>query len=407
MKKEVLFCSLTILVAFSFTCDLNSQDWPQWLGPDRNATVSGFKVPSAWPAELKENWKVTVGTGDASPSLSGSKIYLFTRQGNDEVILCLDATTGKETWKSSYPASSVTGPASSHPGPRGTPAVANGKVVTYGATGILTCLDASTGKLVWRKENPANEWPTFFTGSSPLITDGICIIYTGKTKAGLILALDLNTGNEKWKWTGDGPSYATPAVMTISGTKQLVFQTESNLIGLNFADGRLLWEVPAAPAQRFYNSASPYVDGQTIFYTGQGTGIRAIRIDSQGNTYTARELWTNNEVGTKWNTPVLKNGFLYGFSDTRRLFCVNATDGKTAWIDPATNSDFSTIVDCGTVLIGLTSTGNLLVFNPDSRAYGEIKKYKVSDTPVYTFPLVAGNRIYIKDAESLTLYTIN
>ncbi len=407
MKKEVLFCSLTILAAFLLTCNLNSQDWPQWLGPERNATVTGFKAPASWPAELKQNWKVTVGTGDASPSLSGNRIYLFTRQGGDEAVLCLDAGTGKEIWKSTYPASAVTGPATSHPGPRGTPAVANGKVVTFGATGILSCLDASTGKLIWRKENPANEFPTFFTGTSPLLMDGLCIIYTGKVKDGRILALDLNTGNERWRWTGDGPSYATPAVMTINGAKQLVFQTESNLIGLNFIDGRLLWKVPAAPVQRFYNSASPYVNGQNIYYTGQGNGIKAIRIDRQGDAFSAKELWSNSEVGTKWNTPILKNGYLYGFSDTRRIFCVNATNGQTAWIDPATNSDFSTIVDCGTVLIGLASTGNLIVFNPDSRDYSEVKKYKVSDTPVYAFPVVTGNRIFVKDAESLTLYTIN
>jgi outer membrane protein assembly factor BamB len=85
---------------------------------------------------------------------------------------------------------------------------------------------------------------------------------------------------------------------------------------------------------------------------------------------------------------------------------MNASDGKTAWIDNAVNSDFATIVDCGSVLIGLPSTANLIVFKPDPSAYSEVAKYKVSETAIYAFPIIAGNKIYIKDAESLILYNI-
>ena len=237
--------------------------------------------------------------------------------------------------------------------------------------------------------------------------DGICIIHVGKKDDGQILALDLNTGNEKWKWTGDGPAYSTPAVMTIDGNKHLICQTEKSLLALNLADGKLLWKIETAPAQRFYNASSPYVDGPTVYYTGQGTGIKALRVEKQGNQFTTKELWSNTEVGAKWNTPVLKDGFLYGFTDARKLYCVNATTGQTAWIDPTTNSDFSTIVDCGSVLVGLASTGNLIVFKPDPGAYTEIVKYKVAETPVYGFPVISGNQVYIKDADALMLYRIN
>lgn len=384
-----------------------SQDWPQWRGIGRDGKVTGFKEPSSWPAELKQEWKINVGYGDATPALSGNKIFLNTRQGADEVILCLDAATGKELWKNQYASAALTGPASSHPGPRSTPAVAEGKVVTFGATAILSCLDANTGKLLWRRENPANAFPQFYTGMSPLIVDNLCIVHAGTNDNGQVIALDLKTGNEKWIWSGDGPAYASPSIMTFEGRKHLIVQTEKNLLALDLADGKLLWQVVTPVQQRYYNCVSPYIDGQTIYYTGQGTGIKALKVEKSGKEYVTKELWSNSGVGAKWNTPVLKDGFLYGFTDQKRIYCLNASTGQTAWIENAVNGDFATIVDCGSVIIGLPVTSNLIVFKPESAAYAEVAKYKVSDTPIYSYPVVAGNLIYIKDVENLILFKIN
>jgi outer membrane protein assembly factor BamB len=324
------------------------------------------------------------------------------------VILCLDAATGNEKWNSVLPGvPPVTGPSASHPGPRSTPAIADGKIVTFGATGILSCTDAATGKPIWVRDNPTITVPTFFTGTSPLIVDGLCIIHIGTKDNGEVLALDLNTGAEKWKWSGDGPAYASPSVMNIDKKKHLIVQTEKNLISLDLADGKMQWQIPTVPANRFYNCASPYIDGKKIYYTGQGTGTKAIEVSKEGNQFVTKELWSTAEVGAKWNTPVLKDGYLYGFTDQKRIYCINASDGKTAWIDNATNSDFATMVDCGQVLIGLASTGNLIVLKPDPKAYTEVAKIKVAGTTVYAFPIVAGNMIYVKDAETLMMYKIN
>ena len=393
MKKSSLKISVIIVISLLSSTNSFSQDWPQWRGLNRDGKVTGFKAPATWPAELKQEWKVTVGFSDATPVLAGKNIYLNTRQGDQEEILCLDAATGKELWKNTYAAIAVTGPsASQHPGPRGTPAVSNGKIVTFGATGILSCLDAATGKLIWRKDNPTNAFPAFFTGASPIIIDGVCIISIGKKDDGQVVAYDLNSGNEKWKWSGDGPSYSSPSVMTIEGKKLLIVITEKNIMALNLADGKLLCQSATPVQQRFYNCVSPYIDGQTIYLTGQGTGTKAIKVEKSGNEYITKEIWSNPEVGAKWNTPVLKDGFLYGFTDQKRIYCLNAATGQTAWIDNVVNSDFSTIVDCGSVIIGLTSTDNLIVLKPDGKAYSEVVKYKVSDTPIYAYPVICGEQ---------------
>jgi len=405
MKNVRLIISVLVtLFVLSSSVSL-CQDWPQWRGPDRDGKITGFKAPAVWPSDMKQAWKVNVGSGDATPVLAGNKIYLNTRQGDQEIVLCLEAETGKEVWKTSYPSMAVTGPsASQHPGPRGTPAISNGKIVTFGAAGILSCLDAATGKLIWRKDNPTNAYPAFFTGASPLIVDGMCIIHLGKKDDGQVIAYDLKSGDEKWKWSGDGPSYSSPSVMTIDGKKLLVVITEKNIMALSLTDGKQLWQIATPVQQRFYNCASPYIDGQTIYLTGQGTGMKAIKVEKTGNDYTTKELWSNAEVGAKWNTPVLKDGFLYGFTDQKRIYCINAATGQTAWIDNAVNSDFSTIVDCGSFIIGLTSTDNLIVMKPDSKAYSEVVKYKVSETAIYAYPVISGNSIYIKDAETLMKY---
>jgi outer membrane protein assembly factor BamB len=407
MKKFSLLISLTTVLIIIGSLSISAQDWPQWRGINRDGKVNGFKAPRKWPKELTQVWKVNVGFGDATPLLVDKKMLLSTRQGTDEVILCLDAITGKELWKVIYAAPAVTGPAAPHAGPRSTPAFSNGKVVTLGVSGILSCLNTADGKVLWRKENPANAFPTFFTGMSPLIVDGLCIVHVGKKDNGEVIAYDLNTGNEKWKWAGEGPAYSSPSIMTVDGKKLVILLTEKNIMALGLTDGKLLWQIAAPPQQRFYNCVSPYIDGQTIVYSGQGLGSKAIKIEKQGDQFITKELWTNAEVGAKWNTPVLKDGFLYGFSDQKRIYCLNYSTGQTAWIDNAVNSDFSTIVDCGSVIIGLTSTFNLIVFKPNEKEYTELAKYKVSETAIYSYPVISRNNIYIKDAESLIKLKIN
>ncbi len=402
-----LFFMISGLLLLLVNLNAFSQDWPQWMGANRDGKVSGFVAPGTWPAELTPQWKVVVGLGDASPVMAGGKIYSFTRQGDDEVIMCLDAATGKELWQNKYPALAITGPASSlHSGPRSTPAIGEGKIVTLGVGGVITCLDVKTGTLLWRNENFTKELPVFFTALSPMISKGICVVHVGGKDTGEIIALDLKTGKPKWECICDGPSYASLAMMTIDGKQQIVDLTATCLAGIDPVNGMMLWDFPVPAQNRFYNSASPVIDGQHVIITGQGQGTKAIKIEKQGNKYVASELWKNSELGTKWNTPVLKDGFLYGLSDGRKLFCMNAKTGQTAWIDDKLHNDFGTIVDAGSVIIALPQTSNIVVYKPDEKAYTEVALIKVADTPTYSFPVLAGNRIFIKDKESLAMIMV-
>jgi outer membrane protein assembly factor BamB len=397
-----------------------ADDWPQWRGPNRDNKVAGFAEPKTWPKELTQKWKVKVGLGDASPVLAGGKVYAFTRQDKDEVFLCLDAGDGHEIWKDHYAAQEVNGPSSrDHPGPRSTPAVAEGKVCTLGVGGVLSCLDAEKGAVVWRKDTKGV--PRFFTASSPIIIDGTCVAQLGgQGKSGEVVAYDLASGDEKWKWTGEGPAYASPVLMTVDGTKQLVMLTETSVVGVGAADGKLLWEVPfEAKGMGAYNSITPVVDGQTVIVAREGTGTTALKVEKKDDGFAAKELWQKKQSAGKFNTPMLKDGLLYGLSPASgggggggmrdaptNFFCMDAQTGDVLWTDSTKRGTCGAVLDAGPVLLALTSDSTLVAFKPDNKGYSELASYKVADTPTWGVPVISGNRVFVKDRDSLTLWTI-
>ncbi|MBM4037224.1 MAG: hypothetical protein FJ290_01810 [Planctomycetes bacterium] len=383
-----------------------AQDWPQWRGPSREGKVAGFTAPQTWPKALTQKWTVPVGPGDSTPALVGDKLYVFTRQGGEELMLCLNASDGKELWRDKYEAVAATGGAARHPGPRSSPVVADGKLVVIGIGGILSCLDTS-GKLLWRKDPFPKTVPTFFTAMSPVVVDGLAIAHLGGQGNGGLIAYDLATGDEKWRWAGEAPQYSSPIVATIEGVKQLITLTEKSIVGVAAADGKLLWQVPFIPQDRAYNSATPIVDGQTVYVTGAARGTKALKIEKQGDAFAAKELWSNPDVAVQFNTPVLKDGFLYGQTNRGNLFCLDAKDGKTAWLDAAQRGrGFAAILDLGSVLLALPSTSELLVLKPNPKQCEEVAKYKVSEAATYAHPVVAGNRIFIRDEKSVALWTL-
>jgi outer membrane protein assembly factor BamB len=385
-----------------------AQDWPQWRGAHRDAKASGFNAPKTWPKELAQKWKVTVGSGDATPALVGDKLYVFSRQENEEVLRCLDAASGKELWQDKYAVDALTGPDSSvHSGPRSSPVVAGGKVITLGVFGALSCLDAATGKVNWRKNDFPGAWPRFHTAMSPIIVDNLCIAQLGKESDGAMVAYDLASGEQKWKWTGEGPGYASPVLLTVGDTKMIITETSKSIVGVAVNDGKLLWQAPYAPQGMAYNAATPIVDGQTVIFCGQGRGARAVKIEKQGDTFAAKELWSNPENSVQFNTPVLKNGLLFGLSQRGNFFCINAETGKTAWSDPVGGrGGFGSVVDAGSILLALNSKSQLTAFEPSDKEYNEVASLKLSDKQTYAYPVLAGNRLFVKDQDSVALMAI-
>jgi outer membrane protein assembly factor BamB len=379
---------------------VGAQDWPQWRGPNRDNHVTGFTEPKTWPKELTQKWKVKVGEGLASPVLVGDKVFVFASQDNDEVTLCLEAASGKELWKDKYAAPSIGGAAGRFPikGPRSAPAVADGKVCTVGVDGTVSCLDAASGKKIWRNETKSR--PKFYVSASPVVVDGVCV---AQLSAGLT-AFDLASGEKKWQSSGIGEAYGSPAVATLGGVKQVVMASDRSLVGIAAADGKQLWKTAFSVGR--YPTATPVIDGSTVI-----AGGIAFTVEKKGDEFTVTQLW-KDQAPHPYCTPVLKDGLIYGFSGrdnmdaNGKLYCQDAKTGKVLWADTAGRGQSGYILDAGTVLVALNTDSNLLVFKPSKEGYMEVTKYKVADSPTWAEPILAGNRVFVKDRDNLILWTI-
>ena len=161
---------------------------------------------------------------------------------------------------------------------------------------------------------------------------------------------------------------------------------------------------------RSYNAATPIVDDQTIIVAGQG--VKAFQINKKDDSFAVKELWTNPDINISFNTPVLKDGSIYGLSGANSLFCLDAKTGKTLWTSDLAGGGgrgrggFGSVVDAGSVLFALTPASELIVFKPSDKEFSQVAKIKVAQTPTYSYPVVAGNRVFIKDQDAVTMYTV-
>ena len=199
---------------------------------------------------LNQRWKIEVGLGYATPLVEDDRVYLFSRQGDDEVMSAIDADSGKVVWRTAYPAPfTMHGGAAAHgPGPKSTPVFSNGRLFAIGMTGIVTAFDAASGEEVWQK--PGSSVVPMYTSHafSPVVEAGTVIFHVGGHDQGALTAYDIDSGEVKWSWDGDGPGYGSPIVADFGGVRQVVTVTQAKVVGVEAATGALLWERPFAAA---------------------------------------------------------------------------------------------------------------------------------------------------------------
>ncbi|MGB7925878.1 MAG: PQQ-binding-like beta-propeller repeat protein [Pyrinomonadaceae bacterium] len=383
-------------------------DWPQWRGPARDGNVADFSVPQSWPKALKEEWKVTVGVGHSSPLMVDGRLYVFARQNDEEVLLCLEGATGKELWRSGQRVAYEMNPAArAHgKGPKSTPVVSGANVYTLGITGVLSCHDARTGKLKWRKEfskeYPNNTSPLYGTATSPVVESNLLIVHVGGQDRGALTAFDAETGAVKWVYDADGPAYSSPIVVTLAGTRQVVTFTQKEFVGIAAANGKLLWKLPAKTAYDT-NSVTAIAYKEMLIFSREDQGITAIKLVKKGAEVVPQEAWSNKENELYMNSPVIEGNLLFGLSARNKgqFFCINAETGKTLWQSPGRMGENAAILNAGKVLLLLTNDANLIVLPPSAKEYRPLAQYTVASSPTWAHPLVTGNRILVKDETTL------
>ena len=386
-----------------------AQDWPQWRGPNRDGSVASFTAPNLWPDKLKTIWKVPVGVGHSSPVVVGRRVYLHSRQEENEVASCLDLETGKLLWKDSYPASYTMNPAAvpHGKGPKSTPVVHNGNLYSFGISGILSCYDTATGKLKWRKEFSRQfkaTSPYFGAATSPLVHNGLVIVHVGGHDSGALTAFNAETGDVNWTWTGDGPGYASPVVFETGGISQIVTQTQKSIAGFSASSGDLLWQIPFE-TEYVQNIVTPVVYKQTLIFSGLDKGTMAIRVVKRGAKWETEQVWKNAEVSMYMNSPVISGDYLFGLSHKRKgqFFCLDARNGQTLWATNGREGDNAAIIAAGQTLFLLTDGAELIVARSAPKQFEVLKKYSVAESPTWAHPVVVGKRLLVKDASNLAL----
>ena len=377
-------------------------DWPQWRGPSRDGLVDAA-LPAQWPQALKKRWEVPVGAGHSGPVVSGNRVVVIAREGDQEIVRALDVASGKEIWRAAYPAPYTVNPAAqSHgPGPKSTPAIAGGRVFTLGITGILSAFDLASGKLLWRIPAPG-VLPQYGTASSPLVDGTSVIAHVGGHENGALTSFDAATGKPRWQWTGDGPGNGSPVIATFGGVRQVIAQTQKLLVGLDASTGTLLWQMPFT-TDFDQNAFTPVLFQDLLIFSGIDWPLTAIRPKLVSGAWTADMGWTNPQASMFMSSPVVIDGTIYGLT-TRSLgqfVAIDAASGKTLWNTKGREGENASMMGNRSWLVASTTDGNLVVARANPPKYEEVLRYQIAPAAVWAHPAITGRSIIVKDVDKV------
>ena len=407
-RSRGMALALALVLVAALAPTVVAQDWPQWRGPARDGVASGFDVPSSWPDALQSQWSIEIGLGYATPVLVGDRIYLFTRQDGDEVMTALDAATGETIWRSAYPAPFTMNPATAphREGPKSTPAHAAGRLFAHGMTGAVTAFDAATGEQIWQVPGTGVE-PRFHTSMSPIVDGSLVIIHVGGHDAGALTAFDVADGTVRWSWDGDGPAYGSPMIFELGGTRQVVVFTQEHFVGVSIETGALLWSRPFT-TRALTTSQTPILYKDMVIENGRGNGVTAFRVAEGPGGWTTENVWHTDEVSLHMANPVVNDGVLYGLShlNSGQYFGLDLDTGALLWTSAPRQADHASIQRAGSTIISLEDDAELLVLDHSRAAFNPLQRYEVADSETWTQPTLSGNRIFVKDISTLTLWTV-
>ena len=407
--RNSMFAAAALATGLVATAPAVAQDWPQWRGPGRDGAVTSFQTPATWPDTLTERWSIEVGLGYATPLLAEDRLFMFTRQDDEEAMSALDAGSGKVVWRTSYPAPFKMNPATARheAGPKSTPTLAGGRLFTLGITGIVTAFDAATGKQIGQRPADTVE-PLFHTGQSPLVDGDQVILHVGGHDNGALTSFDTATGQVRWSWDGDGPAYGSPMVFDLAGVRQVVTFTQQFMVGVAVETGRLLWRRPFTTRANT-TSQTPILFGDTVIQNGRGNGVTAFRVVQKGDEWVTEDVWHVDDVALHMTNGVVVDGVLYGLShlNSGQYFGLDLTTGQVLWTSDPRQAENAAMAHAGDIVFSLEEDAELLVIKTNRTGLDVLKRYEVAASSTWAQPAISGNRLFIKAVSSLALLTVD
>jgi outer membrane protein assembly factor BamB len=388
-------------------------DFPEYRGRNRDGIIQGVSLESFNKDKVRQIWRQPCGGGYAGVAVAGQGAVTIEQRGDDEVVVCYEADTGKECWTYPYPAhfqETMGGP-----GPRATPTIADGDVYSLGATGVLVRLDGSTGREKWKVNIlEGNDNIMWGMSGSPLVYDKVVVVNPGtqreSAKGRAVIAYDRETGKEVWTAGSAQAAYASPMLATLAGRRMVLIFDAEGLAGYDAANGEEI--LPHYPWKTMsdINVAQPVVlpDDRVFITSGYWHGCDLVKIAQAGSTFKPSSAWPNapsKDMRCKFSNPVYHEGFLYSLDESERLVCVDAATGKRQWKDG--HYGHGQLLLVGDKLVVLTETGQLVMVEANPKAFHELGKFQaLKGEKTWNCPAMVGKRVFVRNHQEMACYEL-
>lgn len=404
-RKIAAICLLLPLCSGVNDTSLADGDWPQWRGPSRDSQI----LQSPWPGDLtadhlSESWSVPQGPSYSGPIVVGDRVFVTeTKDKKHEFVRALNRSTGEQIWETHWEGA-VSVPffaASNGSWIRSTPTFDDGRLYVAGMRDVLVCLDAQTGKTLWKVDFPAvtdSAVPSFGFVSSPLVHGDHVYVQAGAGFA----KLDKLTGKIIWQTLKDdggmlGSAFSSPIFATIADVPQLIVQTRSTLAGVNPQDGSVLWSQEIA-AFRGMNILPPTVIGDAVFTSSYGGRSSLFQISLEGSSWKVTESWQHKSQGYM-SAPVVINGHLYLHLRNQRFVCLDVKTGTARWTTKPFGKYWSMVAN-GDKLLALDQNGELLLIEASPDEFRLLDRRSVADDS-WAHVAVVGKELFVRDLAAL------
>lgn len=384
---------------------LQPGDWPGFRGPNRDSVVTGVRIETNWVAHPPQIvWQHAIGPGWSSFAAVSGRLFTQEQRGDDECVTCYDAATGVEHWCHRH-ASRFSEPVAGA-GPRATPQFHDSKLFVQGASGHLFCLDAASGREIWKADVTADSKATVpiwgFSGS-PLIVDGIVVVIPGdkqgETNGSSVLGYQVDDGSLAWK-AGEGVSgYTSAHLGELHGQAQVISLTSAGAMSLDPATGKPMWQHDWVSEQELRIAQPMFVtNSRLLIPTGQSLGARLLDVTHSGDQWQTSEVWTSKEFRPYFNDYVQHAGHAFGL-DNGLLCCIDLNTGKRRWKKGRYGHGQVLLLADQSLLLVLAESGEvaLLEANPDS--HKELAKAPAIEGKTWNHPVLVGTNLFLRNAE--------
>ncbi|HEY9282418.1 MAG TPA: PQQ-binding-like beta-propeller repeat protein, partial [Pyrinomonadaceae bacterium] len=379
-------------------------DWPGFRGPARDGVVRGVRIATDWEARPPvEMWRRPVGPGWSSFAVGGGRLYTQEQRGEQEVVTCYDAASGKPVWTHGDAARFYE--SNGGAGPRGTPTLQDGRVYTLGATGILNALKADDGAVVWSRNAAADtqtKVPIWGFSGSPLVIDETVVIAAGGTLA----AYDRDSGEPRWTGPKNGCCYSSPHRVTLGGVAQIVLLNGPGVVGVAPADGRVLWQHQLPTGGRIAQPAQT-ADGDLLLSVGEGSDLYRVAVAQEGGGWKVAERWTSEGLKPYFSDFVVHEGHAYGI-DAGALACIDLADGKRKWAGGSYGSGGQLVLlaEQGVLLL-VSEQGELALVGAAPGGFAELARFPAIKGKTWNHPVLAGDLLLVRNAEEMAAFRLH